>query len=170
LKKSDKIFLYTTPIGSIKMVMKRFKPNFTHFLNKRDYYTSGGSFFLTSAKYLSKMKLKENIWNKNVPYIGEDAFFISTLYSTMGIADGIRGWEKRVDNSDFDCSDFSWRLMQNAQLLTQEDYKLHYPEEIIRIAYNGIIEKDQVLAGSSTVILFVKLNFRCVLFVYLETV
>jgi hypothetical protein len=152
------------------MVMKRFKPNFTHFLNKRDYYTSGGSFFLTSAKYLSKMKLKENIWNKNVPYIGEDAFFISTLYSTMGIADGIRGWEKRVDNSDFDCSDFSWRLMQNAQLLTQEDYKLHYPEEIIRIAYNGIIEKDQVLAGSSTVILFVKLNFRCVLFVYLETV
>ena len=87
-----------------------------------------------------------------VPYIGEDAFFISTLYTTIGVADGIRGWERIVKNKDeFDSSAFSWSLMENALQLTQEDYTIRLPKEIIQTSYETIFENDQCEAGSSTV-------------------
>eukprot|EP01080_Neovahlkampfia_damariscottae_P010017 gene10017-2336_t len=134
----------------MKQLKKKLLASFTQ---KNNYYSASGSFFLTSSAYKSKFRKPSDLeWNKNVPYIGEDAYFISTLYTTIGVADGIRGWERIVKNKEeFDSSAFSWCLMENALQLTQEDYTIRTPKEIIQTSYDNILENDQCQAGSSTV-------------------
>lgn len=80
-------------------------------------------------------------------YCGEDAFFIARNEKAhvLGVADGVGGWSL----VGVDPSHFSWTLMENCKAIV-ENSLCTSSYEILSRAYEEILAKKQVSAGSST--------------------
>eukprot|EP01080_Neovahlkampfia_damariscottae_P010467 gene10467-2989_t len=107
--------------------------------------------FSTSPKYHRK------IWNRDVTYCGEDAYFISKnenekIYA-FGIADGVGGWSE----IGVDPSEFSWELMNECKKCFESNRELS-PKDVLITGYSELIKNQIVKAGSSTACLLT-INF-----------
>nr|CCC89700.1 unnamed protein product [Trypanosoma congolense IL3000] len=90
------------------------------------------------------------LWRKRASFIeldcGEDSFFVSNTYKTIGVADGVGGWrEEGVDPAHFANS-----LMENAKHFSETHRKELNPEVILQSAFEKVIADGKVKAGSST--------------------
>lgn len=89
-------------------------------------------------------------WRKRASFIeldcGEDSFFVSNNYRTVGVADGVGGWrEEGVDPALFSNS-----LMENAKLFSETHRSERDPEKILDAAFQKLKHDGKVKAGSST--------------------
>ena len=91
------------------------------------------------------------LWRKRSSFIeldcGEDSFFVSNTYKTIGVADGVGGWR----DEGIDASEFSNTLMQYAKLFSETHRKVLDPETIVQHAYDRMKAEKAVKAGGSTV-------------------
>lgn len=89
-------------------------------------------------------------WRKRSSFIeldcGEDSFFVSNTYRTIGIADGVGGWKEE----GVDPAEFSNALMENAKYFTETHRQEFNPETIMSMAFDKVMHDKRVKAGSST--------------------
>lgn len=89
-------------------------------------------------------------WRKRSSFIeldcGEDSFFVSNTYKTVGVADGVGGWR----DEGFDSSVFSNELMRLAKLFSETHRTVQDPEDVMQNAYNRLRFEEYVKAGAST--------------------
>jgi len=89
-------------------------------------------------------------WRKRASFIelncGEDSFFVSNTYKTLGVADGVGGWK----DEGIDAAVFSNKLMQYSKLYSETHRKILDPEVILTEAFNRVKAEGQKNAGSST--------------------
>jgi protein phosphatase PTC7 len=89
-------------------------------------------------------------WRKRGSFIeldcGEDSFFVSNTYKTIGVADGVGGWR----DHGVDPAQMSNALMANAKLFTETHRTERDPEVIMRNAYEKTVADKKVTAGSTT--------------------
>lgn len=90
------------------------------------------------------------LWRKRSSFVeldcGEDSFFVSNTYKTIGVADGVGGWR----DEGVDPSLFSNQLMENAKLYTETHRAELDPEKILHNAFDRVKHSNKVYAGSST--------------------
>ena len=91
-------------------------------------------------------------WRKRSSFIeldcGEDSFFVSNTYKSIGMADGVGGWK----DYGVDPSLFSNALMENAKRYSETHRTETNPETILSHAYDRVVSEKKVDAGSSTAI------------------
>lgn len=89
-------------------------------------------------------------WRKRSSFIeldcGEDSFFVSNTYKTIGVADGVGGWR----DEGYDSSVFSNELMRLAKLYSETHRGDRDPESILDRAFRKLKHDRFVNAGSST--------------------
>lgn len=89
-------------------------------------------------------------WRKRSSFIeldcGEDSFFVSNTYRTIGVADGVGGWK----DEGVDPALFANRLMENAKLYSETHRKDYDPERVMHNAFEKLLHDKKVRAGSST--------------------
>lgn len=89
-------------------------------------------------------------WRKRSSFIeldcGEDSFFVSNTYKTIGIADGVGGWR----DEGYDSSVFANELMRLSKLYTETHRGDRDPENILGNAFRRLNHEKFVSAGSST--------------------
>ena len=89
-------------------------------------------------------------WRKRSSFIeldcGEDSFFVSNTYKTIGIADGVGGWR----DEGYDSTVFANELMRLAKLFTETHRDERDPEVILEQAFGRLKAEAFVPAGSST--------------------
>ncbi|CUG91958.1 protein phosphatase, putative [Bodo saltans] len=89
-------------------------------------------------------------WRKRASFVeldcGEDSFFVSNTYRTLGVADGVGGWK----DEGVDPAQFSNKLMENAKAYSETHRKDYDPERIMHNAFEKLKHDKAVRAGSST--------------------
>lgn len=89
-------------------------------------------------------------WRKRSSFIeldcGEDSFFVSNTYKTIGIADGVGGWR----DEGYDSSVFANDLMRLSKLYAETHRGDRDPENILSRAFAKLRDDGFVTAGSST--------------------
>jgi protein phosphatase PTC7 len=90
------------------------------------------------------------LWRKRSSFMeldcGEDSFFVSNTYRTIGIADGVGGWK----DEGVDPALFANKLMENAKYYAETHRKDTDPESIMHNAFEKLVHDKNVRAGSST--------------------
>jgi protein phosphatase PTC7 len=74
---------------------------------------------------------------------GEDSFLLSSY--VIGVADGVGGYRDLKVNSGY----FSNKLMENAKALA-EKAKVRDPKELLSLAYDKIVQNNEVSRGGTT--------------------
>jgi protein phosphatase PTC7 len=89
-------------------------------------------------------------WRKRASFVeldcGEDSFFVSNTYRTIGVADGVGGWrEEGVDPAEFPNE-----LMKQAKYFCETHRAERNPELIAANSFEKVLHDKNVKAGSST--------------------
>lgn len=107
--------------------------------------------FLSDAD--ETQRRKDLAWRKRASFIelncGEDSFFVSNTYRTVGVADGVGGWR----DEGVDPALFPNELMKAAKLYTETHREERDPETIMTAAFAKVLHDKKVKAGSSTFLL-----------------
>jgi protein phosphatase PTC7 len=89
-------------------------------------------------------------WRKRSSFVeldcGEDSFFVSNTYRTVGVADGVGGWR----DQGVDPAEFPNKLMKNAKLFSETHRAEFDPEMIMQKAFDRVVAKECIQGGSST--------------------
>lgn len=128
-----------------------FKPKYSTLQTNQNFHAILPTSFsrcTTSVKCYPRYPYPPQDWKHQYPYCGEDAYFFAinpkTRAQSFGVADGVASWEL----FKVDASEFAWQLMENCKEAVH--HGLSDPVDILNFAYEMIIEKKQVYAGSAT--------------------
>ena len=92
-------------------------------------------------------------WRKRTSFIeldcGDDSFFVSNTYKTVGVADGVGGWA----DQGVDSSLFSNELMRYAKWYSEAHRDVLDPQRIMTNAFGRLLHDGNVKAGGSTALL-----------------